>query len=438
MATLTYNPTLNDWTGTVNINYTVAYDALTNQTTVTFSESNLSYSGKSDYETSSTTTITVTAEDNTSSTATATLSTSGYTVGGDTFTGTPSPSEVIVSHSSEAGTKSITISASTTVNVYLGSGPTLNRIKGSGSTSVTSGTYVPQYSLSISAGKGSTIIVNRISSPNKGAATGNLSSIDYIYHGDKLKISFGAEPGYSLDTHKVNNETFTSENTHTVYDNVNVVSSASVLRYKLYINADSHANVTVTRTESPKASASIGTVLHDDYIYYGDKLSITVTPKSGYEVNTSTLNGGAMESSHTVGSDVTIKVETSLKSYSLTIRPDAHSNISVKRNGTALSGNTIYHFDKLSIVVTAKSGYKIKSAYVNDTDTPLLPDIENPYEVAGDITIFAASSALGFVYIQDGGATPSPYIIYVGSEDGSRLERYRVYIGTESNGVIPY
>ena len=309
-------------------------------------------------------------------------------------------------------------------NWYSGFGITV-----SGTETVTLTTVAASYALSISAGTGSSIAVTR-----GGSA---LSSTDLIYYEDVLTITFGADEGYNLGTHTVNGETFISGETHIVYDDVSVISDATVKSYKLRISAGEGSTINVSRTESPLQNADISDLNNDADIYYNDKLEITFSAETGYNLTTTQVNNNDFSGGeYTVKGDVSVASAASLKSYTLTIQPDAHSNISVKRNGTAFSGDTIYHFDVLTITITANGGYKIKSAEINGTS--LTPNVENSYEVSGDVIIVATSSALGFVYIQDGGATPSPYIIYVGSEDGSSLERYRVYIGTESNGVIPY
>jgi hypothetical protein len=88
---------------------------------------------------------------------------------------------------------------------------------------------IPTYTLSVSAGTGSTVNVNRTSSGYSGASTGNISSGTRLYYGDKLKISFSAKTNYRLLTTTVNNVSFTSGNTHTVAANVSVESTAQAL-----------------------------------------------------------------------------------------------------------------------------------------------------------------------------------------------------------------
>lgn len=57
---------------------------------------------------------------------------------------------------------------------------------------------VNSYTASWSTNTGYSITVNRTSSPNGGAATGNLSSGETVYYGDTLSITYAALTGYSI------------------------------------------------------------------------------------------------------------------------------------------------------------------------------------------------------------------------------------------------
>lgn len=111
----------------------------------------------------------------------------------------------------------------------------------------TSGTS--KFALSISAGTGSTITVNRTSS-SVGLATGNLSDKAVIYKDDKLKITFTPNTNYAIKTRTVNGSTFTSGNTHTVAGDVSVASTAQVLASDVGAsdaNIGSTSTITVTK-----------------------------------------------------------------------------------------------------------------------------------------------------------------------------------------------
>ncbi len=110
-----------EWSGLCNIEYECAYNAETNQTTVTFSEGFFQYYGLAGYKTSATANITVKAADNEESTATAVMAITDTTNGGSGWTSraTPDPVSVTVQHSSEPGEKSIVIFADSTVSVWV-------------------------------------------------------------------------------------------------------------------------------------------------------------------------------------------------------------------------------------------------------------------------------------------------------------------------------
>lgn len=59
---------------------------------------------------------------------------------------------------------------------------------------------VNSYTAIWSVPRGATITVKRTSSPNKGAATGTLSSGATVYYGDVLSVTYAAKSGYTLVT----------------------------------------------------------------------------------------------------------------------------------------------------------------------------------------------------------------------------------------------
>ncbi len=181
-----------------------------------------------------------------------------------------------------------------------------------GNVNVSATAIVKSFKLTLSAGVGSSITVNRTSSPKGNALTGNLSNGDTIYYSDVLKITFGALTGYSLSSRKVNDLAFTSGNTHTVEEAVFVVSAATVKSFKLTISADEGSVITVNRTSSPKKGASTGKLSTGATIYYSDVLKISVATELSYEVESLFVNGKTFVSgkTHTVVSAVTVTTST--------------------------------------------------------------------------------------------------------------------------------
>lgn len=176
---------------------------------------------------------------------------------------------------------------------------------------VVSTATVKSYTLSISAGTGSTITVNRTSSPKQGASTGNLSSGATIYHFDILQISFSANTGYNVGTLTVNGSTFTSGNSHTVDNNVAVSSTASLKVYKLILDAGKGSIITVSRESSLQDGAELGVLDNDADIYHFDVLVITFSSSPEYEILTRTVNGIEFPGgSHTVTGTATVTTTT--------------------------------------------------------------------------------------------------------------------------------
>lgn len=97
-----------------------------------------------------------------------------------------------------------------------------------GNVTVGASTSLIPYTLSINAGTGSSISVKKLSSPlaSKDVNTIWTNSGATVYYNDVLQITFATtSPEYKLDTYIVNGSTFTSGNTHTVTDNVSIVTT---------------------------------------------------------------------------------------------------------------------------------------------------------------------------------------------------------------------
>lgn len=150
-------------------------------------------------------------------------------------------STITVSHGSN-GKKSVDVSITAQIYVY---GATNSSYSGSITMSPN-----PVYTLSMSAGTGSNITVNRTACAGSGG-TGNLSAgTKKLYHGDTLKITFTPSSNYAINAHTVNGSTFTSGNTHTVSGNVTVAATATPLKSVIGAtdaNIESNSTITVTR-----------------------------------------------------------------------------------------------------------------------------------------------------------------------------------------------
>lgn len=230
------------------------------------------------------------------------MATSGATTGGtNTYKATPSPTSITVQHASGAGTKSVTIAASTRISVYMWSGSTSQTgVTGDGSVSVTS-TTLYTFRKNVSAGVATATITNTSNGYVK------LEDGDLIHAGSTLQMWRAAAEGYTLTAaHFGGGGIVENGATYKISGNTTVTITAQVNSYSLSISTDGNSTVTVNRTSSPLKGAATGALSSGATIYYNDVLEITVTADTGYEIKTATLNGGTVTSPYTVTGAVSI------------------------------------------------------------------------------------------------------------------------------------
>jgi hypothetical protein len=82
--------------------------------------------------------------------------------------------------------------------------------------------------------------------------------------------------------------------------------------FSLTIQAGANSNVTVNRTSSPNQHASTGNITSGGIVYYGDTLTITATPASGYKLVSFTINGTEYASGETSAVSQTVTVTSAV------------------------------------------------------------------------------------------------------------------------------
>lgn len=175
--------------------------------------------------------------------------------------------------------------------------------------------------------------------------------------------------------------------------------------YGLSISAGTGAAISVSRTSSPNQGAFTGSLSHGAVIYYGDVLKISFSAGTGYDLTAHTVNGSNFTSGNTltVSAAVSVSASATPKSYILTISSDGHAVVTVMRGSTVLnSGDTISHFDVLTVNVSPESGWKISAAGINGT--AISPETAVSHTVSGPVTVTVTTAALSNVFIDaDGG-----------------------------------
>ena len=193
--------------------------------------------------------------------------------------------------------------------------------------------------------------------------------------------------------------------------------------YALSISAGTGSAITVSRTSSPNQGAFTGGLSHGAVIYYGDVLKISFSAGTGYNLTSYTVNGSSFTSGNTitVSAAVSVSATATLKSYTLTISSDAHAVVTVMRGSTALnSGDSINHFDVLTVTVSPQSGWKISVADINGT--AISPETAVSHTVSGNVTITVTTAALSNVFIDVDGSKRRVLVII---DDNGERKIYR-------------
>lgn len=135
------------------------------------------------------------------------------------------------------------------------------------------------YNVSWSTDTGYIIAVNRTSSPYANASTGSLDNGAVVYYGDVLSVTYTASTGYSISSKGSTSITVNGNVTSS-----NIYATVSVNSYTASWNTGTGYSITVRRTSSPRAGASIGTISSGAKVYYGDVLSVTYAKQDYYTI----------------------------------------------------------------------------------------------------------------------------------------------------------
>lgn len=134
-------------------------------------------------------------------------------------------------------------------------------------------------------------------------------------------------------------------------------------------------DLTENKTGSCSVSYSVGgesVSTGSNVLSYGDELTISVAPSTGYTITSLKVNGKNFTSGNKikVDTDITVTVVATLDTYNLTVTPAEHSTITVTKGGNAVTPGTdaVSYGDTLRISATADEGYTITSLNINGTD----------------------------------------------------------------------
>ena len=147
-----------------------------------------------------------------------------------------------------------------------------------------------------------------------------------------------------------NGQTITTDNIGWGYDGETIATIPVWGKpFPLTIQAGANSTVTVNRTSSPNQHANTGTVTSGGIVYYGDTLTITATPASGYKLTKFTINGTEYANSETSAVSQTITVTGAVSVVTATQ--------SAASWHTYWTGSSTYGFDTIHMEAYTTTNY---------------------------------------------------------------------------------
>ena len=137
-----------------------------------------------------------------------------------------------------------------------------------------------------------------------------------------------------------------------------ITSATSATAYSLTLTQGSNSTISVNRSSSNLAST--GALSNGAKLYSGDKLTISFSAASGYNIGTHTVNGSTFTSgnTHTVSGNVTVVSSATLKTYTVSYNANGGTgapSAQTKTHGTALPLSST----KPTKAKTTATGYKV-------------------------------------------------------------------------------
>lgn len=336
------------------IDYSVSYDPIKNESTVTFGKTLTRVWGAEGTTSYATTTLTVRANDG-GATASTTASASDYfwNYGFIVLEPTPSPVSVTVKHSDVAGAKNITVTAKTVLS-YSGN----ESSSASSSVTVSTGEYFPASSLTVSNGTlgvSQTLKVERVVSSFTHTITYACGGASGTICTKSSNTSIAWTPPISLANQNVNGTSVAVQFTITTYsgDTVLDTKTASI---SCAIPESVKPSFTVSVSDAMGYSSSFG-----GYVQTKSKLKIVANITTMYGATVSSVKVIANGETHTE-SDITTEALKDSGTNTITVEV-------IDSRGRKASGNTTVSV--LAYSAPAISLFTYERCDSNGTDNPL-------------------------------------------------------------------
>lgn len=199
--------------------------------------------------------------------------------------------------------------------------------------------------------------------------------------------------------------------------------------FSLTIQAGANSNVTVNRTSSPNQHASTGNITSGGIVYYGDTLTITATPASGYKLVSFTINGteyasgetSAVSQTVTVTSAVSVVINTESAISWKTVWTGSEIVHTLRvTTGSFSDGSGLYQGSATIQHEIVSNAYPTRITYTLAQESPQTTDItqSSEYLTIGDnssvrASINSSSNNIDFVTTIKG-SQPNSKVLYTG------------------------
>ena len=227
-----------------------------------------------------------------------------------------------------------------------------------------------------------------------------------------------------------NGQTITTDNIGWGYDG-EIIATIPVWGkpFSLTIQAGANSTVTVNRTSSPNQHASTGNITSGGIVYYGDVLTITAIPASGYKLVSFTINGteyangetSAVSQTITVTSAVSIVINTeSAVSWKTVWTGSRGVNSSNVTTGYFSDGSGMYRGSRTIQQEIVSNAYPTRITYTLAQESPQTTDISKSgvYLTIGSnssvhASINSSSNNIDFITVIEGNK-PNSKVFYFG------------------------
>ena len=211
-----------------------------------------------------------------------------------------------------------------------------------------------------------------------------------------------ADPGYVFSKIIVNGNTITGTSFKMPDSDTIVTVEFKAIEYTVSKNDVDHARISLSKTK----------------VYYGDTITVSVTPDEGYIVSAIKVNGVAISgNSFVVEGDSVVTVELTAIDYTITVNPSENGSI-VPNKTTANVG------DQITLTVNPDATYKLGDLIIKNGDSLVARMVDGNTVTftmpAGNVTISATFAQEGYkinvIYYEGANIVVTPTIATPGTK----------------------